>query len=122
VRLDDRSGAASGGGEAGAGGRVMCTGKCPTCGHDPGPLTYSCENAAARIGDAVTADWLKRHASAGQIPHTRSGKGRGRAGKIAFTEAHLFEILQLIEKRPTGERTTEPAAEFSSVVSRGPRR
>lgn len=86
-----------------------------------GKLTYSCERAAERIGDAVTADWLKRHASAGEIPHLRSGKGRGRAGRIAFTEAHLVEILKSLERRPAGETAPEPA-EFSSVVSRGKRR
>jgi hypothetical protein len=101
----------------------VCIGKCPTCGRDPAPLTYSCENAAARIGDAVTADWLKRHASAGQIPHLRSGNGRGRAGRISFTEVHLAEILKLIERRPAGENASAPErAEFSSVVSRGKRR
>jgi hypothetical protein len=85
------------------------------------PLTYTPRQAAERIGAAVTEDWLKKRAAADAIPHTRSGKGRGRSGRIAFTEAHLAEILQLIEHRPEG--TPAPAApeQFTSVVSRGKR-
>lgn len=85
------------------------------------PLTYNIERAAERIGDAVTADWLKRHATAGTIPHTRSGNGRGRAGRIAFTEAHLAEILLMIEKRPESMPAPDQPADFTSVVSRGKR-
>lgn len=87
------------------------------------PLTLTCEQAAQRIGAAVTADWLKRRAMRGEIPHTRSGKGRGRSGRIAFTDAHLTEILRIIEQRPTAPQNdgTPQPAEFGSVVSRGRR-
>jgi hypothetical protein len=81
------------------------------------PLTYTPAEAAERIGAAVTEDWLKKRAAADLIPHTRSGNGRGRSGRIAFTEAHLAEILQQIERRPA--ENPEPAPEFTSVVSRG---
>lgn len=85
-------------------------------------LTYNCEQAAERIGAAVSSDWLKRHARAGDIPHTRAGKGRGRAGRLAFTEAHLAEILLIIEQRPDTLPAPDPApGEFTSVVSRGKR-
>ena len=88
------------------------------------PLTYNFEQAAERIGHAVSASWLKRHAAAGDIPHTRSGAGRGRAGRVSFTEAHLVEILQKIEHRPSGSSPAqdEIAELATSVISRGSRR
>lgn len=86
------------------------------------PLTYSAAEAAERIGPAVTADWLKKRAAAGEIPCTRSGKGRGRSGRLAFTEAHLAEILHIIERRPDGVPAPEPGPDdFQSVQSRGRR-
>jgi hypothetical protein len=63
------------------------------------PLTYSIEQAAERLGHIVTVDWLKKRVD--DIPHLKSGSGRGRAGRIAFTDQHLAEILAMLEKRPT---------------------
>lgn len=83
------------------------------------PLSYTITEAAERIGPAVTVDWLKHHIA--ELPHTRSGKGRGRAGRVAFTEAHLHEILLLIEKRPEGSPGPTKPEEFHSVVTRGQR-
>lgn len=83
------------------------------------PLTYNVQQAAERIGPAVTVDWLKKHIK--EIPHTRSGEGRGRAGRVAFTEAHLAEILQLLEKRPESMPAPDQPEDFRSVVSRGRR-
>lgn len=80
------------------------------------PLSYTVEQAAERIGPAVTVDWLKHNLAT--LPHTKSGKGRGRAGRVAFTEAHLHEILLLIEKRPEGSPGPSKPEEFRSVVSR----
>lgn len=85
------------------------------------PLTYDVHAAAERIGPAVTVDWLKKHAAAGTIPHTRSGKGRGRSGRIAFTEAHLAEILQQLEQRPDAMPAPTDPGEFRSIASRGRR-
>lgn len=87
------------------------------------PLTYNPREAAARIGAAVTEDWLKKRAAADEIPHTRSGKGRGRAGRIAFTEAHLAEILQLLEHRPAAmPAPSGPDDDWGLVTRRNPRR
>lgn len=64
------------------------------------PLTYSIDQAAERLGPIVTVSWLKHNI--GKLPHRKSGAGRGRAGRVAFTEADLAEILQLLERRPPG--------------------
>lgn len=85
------------------------------------PLTFNVEQAAERIGPAVTVDWLKKAATARRIPCTRSGKGRGRAGKLAFTEAHLAEILLMIEQRPEPSTASDQSSEFDSIISRGKR-
>lgn len=84
------------------------------------PLTYSVEQAAERLGHVVTADWLKHHLE--QIPHVKSGKGTGRAGRVAFTEGHLAEILLMLEKRPEGSQAPSEPGEFHSIASRPPRR
>jgi hypothetical protein len=81
------------------------------------PLTYDCDQAAARLGSTFTPDWLKRHAR--ELPHIKSGKGRGRAGRIGFTEAHLAEILVMFERRPAAAPAPSSPDDFSSVVSRG---
>lgn len=84
-------------------------------------LTYTVDEAAERIGPAVTVDWLKKAATAKRIPHTRSGKGTGRAGRIAFTDAHLAEILLLIEERPDSSQAPDQPYQFKSIVSRARR-
>jgi hypothetical protein len=72
---------------------------------------YSIEEAAAELAPVFTIDWLRKHMS--DIPHTKSGKGSGRAGRVGFTEAHLAEILAKFEVRP------EPKPEgASSLVTR----
>lgn len=83
------------------------------------PLTYTVEQAAERLGPAVTKDWIKHHIA--ELPHTRSGKGRGRAGRVAFTEAHLMEILLLIEHRPATSPIPSQPDEFRTIVTRGRR-
>jgi hypothetical protein len=66
---------------------------------------------------------LKRRAAAGEIPHTRSGKGRGRAGRLAFTERHLAEILLMLEVRPDGApRPEDGDLAGGAIVRRGRRR
>lgn len=62
------------------------------------PLSYSVEEAAERLGPIVTVDWLKSNMH--RIPHLKSGKGTGRSGRIAFTEAHLIRILDMLEQDP----------------------
>lgn len=69
------------------------------------PLTYSVEEAAERLGHVVTADWLRKRVD--QLPHVKSGNGSGRAGRIAFTDAHLAEILAGLEVRPVAAPTSE---------------
>jgi hypothetical protein len=85
------------------------------------PLTYDVHAAAERIGPAVTVDWLRKHAQRGEIPHTRSGRGRGRSGRIAFTDAHLAEIIAQLEQRPAGSPAPAGPGEFRSIASRGRR-
>lgn len=84
------------------------------------PLTYSIEQAAARLGHVATADWLRHHLD--EIPHVKSGKGSGRAGRVAFTEGHLAEILAMLEKRPEASPAPSDPSEFKSIASRPPRR
>lgn len=80
------------------------------------PLTYNIEQAAERLGPICTADWLRKHAK--DLPHVRSGKGTGRAGRIGFTEGHLAEILTLLEQRPESMPAPTEPGEFRSVTSR----
>lgn len=77
----------------------------------PAIRTYSIIEAGEQLAPVVTAGWLKRHIR--EIPHLRMGPGRGRAGRIGFTEAHLVEILAMHEVRPVS--VPEPA---SSIVTR----
>lgn len=84
----------------------------------PTPLTYDAETAAARMGHIVTADWLKKRAAADKIPHLKSGRGTGRAGRVAFTEAHMAEIVQQLEVRPVDMPAPSGPEGFTSVVTR----
>ena len=49
-------------------------------------MVYTPEEAAARIGNVVSAAWLKRKAGRREIPCSRMGK-------IGFTQKHLDEIV-----------------------------
>lgn len=62
------------------------------------PLTHSIESAAARLGGPFTVDWLKGHID--EIPHIRTGKGRGRSGRIGFSEKHLEQIIAMFSVDP----------------------
>jgi hypothetical protein len=84
------------------------------------PLTYNVTQAAGRLGPIVTVDWLKSNVH--RLPHLKSGKGTGRAGRIAFTEAHLAEILLILEQRPAEQPAPAGPGEFHSIASRAPRR
>ena len=68
------------------------------------PLTYNVEQAAERLGGPFTVDWLRKHLA--QIPHLRSGAGRGKAGRVGFTEAHLAAIItaHTVEPQPQAVR------------------
>ncbi len=78
------------------------------------PLTYNIEAAAARLGGPFTVDFLKNHLH--EIPHIKSGNGRGRAGRIAFSESHLVQIVDKYTVKPVDA----PTPEFPSMAS--PRR
>jgi hypothetical protein len=84
------------------------------------PLTYTIDQAAERIGPLVTVDWLKKHMS--EIPHRKSGLGRGRAGRIGFTETDIAEIVQMLERRPEDKPAPAGPEQFQSIASRAPRR
>jgi hypothetical protein len=62
------------------------------------PLTYSLEDAAGRLGGPFTVDWLKGHLA--EIPHIRAGKGRGRSGRVGFSEKHLEQIVAMFSIDP----------------------
>lgn len=49
-------------------------------------MVYTPEEAATRIGNVVSAAWLKRKAGRREIPCSRMGK-------IGFTQKHLDEIV-----------------------------
>lgn len=62
------------------------------------PLTYSVEEAAERLGGPFTFDWLKGHLA--EIPHIKVGGGRGKGGRIGFSESDLAEILLMFSVKP----------------------
>ena len=77
--------------------------------------SYVAGVAADRLGESFTYDWLKSNLAS--LPHGKTGKGRGRAGRVFFTEAHLAEIVEKYTVRSDVE--PEPAQhEFASIVSR----
>lgn len=49
-------------------------------------MVYTPEEAADRIGNVVSAAWLKRKAGRREIPCSR-------LGKIGFTQKHLDDIV-----------------------------
>lgn len=84
----------------------------------PERLTYSIEEAAERLGPVCSVGWLRKHLHT--VPHIRSGRGRGRAGRLAFTGAHLIEIVAMLEVRP--DDSSLPNPEDLAVVTRRSRR
>jgi hypothetical protein len=77
------------------------------------PLTYPIEQAAQRLGGSFTVDWLKGHLD--ELPHIKLGKGTGRSGRIAFSEAHLVAIVAMFTVDPAP--ASQPG-DFSSVRGR----
>lgn len=61
-------------------------------------LTYSIEEAAARLSGPFTVDWLKGHLA--EIPHIKAGNGTGRGGRIGFSETHLAAIITMFTVEP----------------------
>jgi hypothetical protein len=55
---------------------------------------YSIDQVAEILGPVVTVDWLKKHLD--QVPHLKSGRGTGRAGRLGFTRAHVEEIIGML--------------------------
>lgn len=69
------------------------------------PLTFTLEEAAARLSGPFTADWLRGHLD--EIPDIKLGSGRGRGGRIGFTETQLHAIV--------AQFTVTPASPVASV-------
>jgi hypothetical protein len=70
----------------------------------PEPLVYTAEQAAARLGAGITANWLRERAAAERIPHTRLGRRR------VWTEADLAELLAGSYVDPTSARQRREGA------------
>lgn len=81
------------------------------------PMTCDIETAAMRLGGPFTVDWLRGHMH--EIPHVKNGSGRGRGGRIGFTEAHLAEIVERFTVRPAEVPQVDP--DDWGVRSRGTR-
>lgn len=78
------------------------------------PLTYSITEAAARLGGPFTVDWLRGHLA--EIPHIKNGSGRGRGGRIGFSELHLAQIVAQFSVEPDTTAPIEPR--YASAVTR----
>lgn len=78
-----------------------------------GPLTFTLAEAAARLGGPFTADWLRGHLA--EIPHVKNGSGRGRGGRVGFTDAHLIRIVEMFSIEPDAPTSTE---EFTPITRR----
>lgn len=61
-------------------------------------LTHTVEQAAVKLGDSFSPDWLRHHIK--ELPHGRTGGGTGRAGRIFFTDADLAQIVAQFSVRP----------------------
>ncbi|HLK78280.1 MAG TPA: hypothetical protein VKU77_32100 [Streptosporangiaceae bacterium] len=72
----------------------------------PEPLTFTPEQAAEIIGGGMKPSWLKDKAARRLIPSAKVG------GSLAFTRAHLEEIVRM------GERRAEPAQAGGGTRSR----
>lgn len=77
------------------------------------PLTFTIEQAAARLGGPFTVDWLRGHLD--EIPSIKVGGGTGRSGRIGFSEAHLARIVAMFSTEP--EPGTQPG-DFTPVTRR----
>ena len=51
-------------------------------------MVYTPEQAAERLGNVVSAAWLRRKAGRREIPCTRIG------GKVGFTQKNLDDIVE----------------------------
>lgn len=80
-----------------------------------GPITYSIEAAAERLGAGFTVDWLKARVKRGEIPFVKSGKGTGRGGRVSFTEEQLRRIVAMYSHEP--QPLTQPG-DFTPVTRR----
>lgn len=83
-----------------------------------GPMTYTVEQAAERLGSAFPVDWLAKRAARGEIPHGKSGDGTGRGGRIYFTDTHLAEIVLMFERRPEAVPAPSQPGDFTPVTRR----
>jgi hypothetical protein len=75
------------------------------------PIVKSIEEAAARLGKPFTVDWLKGHMD--EIPHVKVGEGRGRGGRVGFTDEHLAQIVAMNTVQPV-----RPAAPAGPITRR----
>jgi hypothetical protein len=62
------------------------------------PLVKNIEQAAALMGRPFTVDFLKRHLA--DLPHIRVGEGRGRGGRVGFTDEQIAEIIRMFTVGP----------------------
>lgn len=79
------------------------------------PLTYDVPQAATRLGGPFTVDWLRGHLD--EIPHLRVGSGRGRGGRIGFTDAQLDAI---VDQHTVAPKTSPAlvAGDFTPITRR----
>lgn len=75
--------------------------------------SFGIEEASRRLGEHFTVDWLRGHLS--EIPHLKLGKGSGRGGRVAFTDAHLDRILTMFTIEP--EAGSDPG-DFTPISRR----
>ncbi len=80
------------------------------------PLTYSLAEASERLGGPFTVDFLKGHLA--ELPHIKTGAGRGRGGRVAFSEQHLIRIVDMFSVQPR----EIPVEEFPGMATRRGRR
>jgi len=55
------------------------------------PMTFDYDQAADKLGAAISASWLKAHIK--ELPHRKFGLGTGRSGRVGFTQGDLDLIL-----------------------------
>jgi hypothetical protein len=69
------------------------------------PLAYTAAEAAAIIGGSCKASWLKAQARSRKIPYVKIG------GAYNFTDAHIAEIISILEVRPKEQPAGKPPAD-----------
>lgn len=62
------------------------------------PMSFDADQAADRLGRPFTADFLRGNLD--RLPHIRLGHGRGRAGRVGFTQEHLDQIVRMHSVAP----------------------